>query len=63
MHQLGEVIVIGGGCYGSFYLGQLIKARDAGAVEWRRLLVIDRDPACQVVRESSLRQGCLVGRG
>lgn len=58
MHRLGEIVIIGGGCYGSFYLEQLIKAREAGAVEWRRLLVIDRDPACQVARESSLRQGC-----
>lgn len=58
MHQLGEVAIIGGGCYGSFYLGQLARARDAGVIAWRRLLVVDREPACQVARESLLRPGC-----
>jgi hypothetical protein len=43
---LGEVVVIGGGCYGGFYLGQLATARAAGALEWDRLLVVDRDPDC-----------------
>jgi hypothetical protein len=47
-HALGEVVIIGGGCYGSFYLGQLLKARDAGAVTWQRVLVVDRDPGCAV---------------
>ncbi len=43
---LGQVVVIGGGCYGTFYLGQLAKARHEGAVTWSRLLVVDRDPHC-----------------
>ena len=47
MHQLGEVVIIGGGCYGSFYLGQLLKAREAGAVAWRQVRVVDRDPRCR----------------
>lgn len=46
MIELGEVAVIGGGCYGSFYLGQLGKARIAADISWRRLLVIDRDRSC-----------------
>jgi hypothetical protein len=54
---LGDVIVIGGGCYGSFYAGQLLKARARGAADWRRLLVVDRDPGCQVAREVPAEAG------
>lgn len=46
MIALGEVVVIGGGCYGSFYLGQLERARATGAARWERVLVVDRDPDC-----------------
>ena len=42
-----DIAIIGGGCYGSFYLGQLLKARSAGALDWQRVLVVDRDAACQ----------------
>jgi hypothetical protein len=48
---LGDVVVVGGGCYGRFYAGQLLKARERGAATWRRLLVVDRDPRCQAARE------------
>src|SRR5215210_4249908 len=44
---LGEVVIVGGGCYGTFYVGQLLRARSRGAAHWRRLLVVDRDPACR----------------
>lgn len=46
MHQLGEVVIIGGGCYGTFYLGQLFKAREAGAVAWRQVIVVDHNAIC-----------------
>ena len=46
-----DVVIIGGGCYGSFYAGQLERARDRGRAEYRRLLIVDRNPACQVARE------------
>ena len=49
--SLGTVVVIGGGCYGSFYTRQLETARERGKVSYRRILVVDQDPACQVVRE------------
>ena len=49
MIALGDVAIIGGGCYGSFYAGQLAKAHAKGAVSWRRLLVVDRDAGCAVV--------------
>ncbi len=46
MIALGEVVVIGGGCYGSFYLQQLARARAASAVTWRSLRVVDRAVHC-----------------
>src|SRR5262245_23525431 len=45
---LGDVVIVGGGCYGSFYAGQLLRARQRGVATWRRLLVVDRDPGCRV---------------
>lgn len=47
---LGDVAIMGGGCYGSFYLGQLERAREMGAVDYRRLLVVDHDPASQAAQ-------------
>lgn len=38
---------MGGGCYGTFYAGQLLRARERGAADWRRLLVVDRDAGCR----------------
>jgi hypothetical protein len=46
MIVLGDVVIIGGGCYGSFYTGQLAKAHAKGSVTWRRLLIVDRDAGC-----------------
>jgi len=42
-----DVIIVGGGCYGSFYAGQMERARAKGKVAYRRLLVVDRDPGCR----------------
>jgi len=42
-----DVVVIGGGCYGTFYAGQLAKARERGKAHFRRVVVVDRDPACR----------------
>lgn len=54
----GDVIVVGGGCYGSFYARQLLRARERGKAEWHRLIVVDRNPACGVVADSELAAGC-----
>jgi hypothetical protein len=43
---LRDVAIVGGGCYGSFYAGQLEAARRKGKVRYRRLLVVDRNPGC-----------------
>ena len=46
-----EIAIIGGGCYGSFYVRQLERAREKAAVTYGRLLVVDHDPGCQMARE------------
>ena len=48
---LGDVIIIGGGCYGTFYTGQLEAARAKGKASYRRLLVVDRNADCQLSRD------------
>lgn len=49
--RYGTIVVVGGGCYGSYYVRQLARARAHGALDWERLLVVDRDPACRVASE------------
>lgn len=48
----GDIVVVGGGCYGSYYVRQLRRARAADALSWRRLVVVDRDPDCAVARDA-----------
>ena len=49
----GTIIVVGGGCYGSYYVRQLRRGYAAGAIRWDTLIVVDRDPACAVVKSHS----------
>ena len=49
--ELDDVVIVGGGCYGTFYAGQLDRARERGKAVYRRLLIVDRDPQCRFVRE------------
>jgi len=44
----GQVIVIGGGCYGSWYAGQLARAWHRGALQVDDIVVVDQDPGCRV---------------
>jgi hypothetical protein len=44
--RYGTITIVGGGCYGSFYLRQLYRARSAGALAWDRVIVVDRNPEC-----------------
>jgi hypothetical protein len=53
--EFGDISIIGGGCYGTYYLRQLERARSAGAVDWRRVVVVDRDPDCAVGRDLGRR--------
>src|SRR5690242_20468803 len=50
VQRLGTVVVVGGGCYGSYYLRQLRRARQAQALEWSELIVVDRDAHCAATR-------------
>lgn len=50
MTALGDIAIRGGGCYGAFYAGQLEAARDRGVITYRRLLVVDHDPACKAAQ-------------
>src|SRR3954470_12521047 len=62
--RFGTIVVVGGGCYGSYYVRQLARAERAGALAWRALIVVDRDAHCQVAalpmaeRPSALRVEC-----
>lgn len=47
----GRIVVIGGGCYGSWYTGQLHRAMVRNALRAREIIVVDRDPACRVATQ------------
>jgi hypothetical protein len=49
--KLGDVVIVGGGCYGTFYAGQLARACERGKASYRRLLIVDYDPDCRFARE------------
>jgi len=42
---------VGGGCYGTFYASQLAKAKARGKVDFRTVIVVDRNPDCRARRE------------
>ena len=42
------IIVVGGGCYGSYYVQQLRRAHERGALDYSQIVVVDRDPMCAV---------------
>lgn len=44
-----NIVVVGGGCYGSYYVRQLERARAANAISYSRVTVVDRDPNCAVL--------------
>src|SRR5215203_2670497 len=48
--RFGSIVVVGGGCYGGYYVRQLGRAERAGTVSWRELVVVDRDSVCAVAR-------------
>jgi hypothetical protein len=52
--RYGTIVVVGGGCYGSYYVRQLRRAAAAGALTADRILVVDRDAQCAVARDFAL---------
>lgn len=53
----GRVVVIGGGCYGRWYTQQLLRARERAALVVDELVVVDRDPGCQVAQRMAEGMG------
>lgn len=45
-----SIVVVGGGCYGTYYVRQLLRARNAKRISFDRLVVVDRNANCQVAR-------------
>ncbi len=48
----GRITVVGGGCYGGYYVRQVRRAVAAGALRCAGVTVVDRNPACPVAREN-----------
>ena len=48
--EFRDIVIVGGGCYGTFYAGQLARAHARGRAAFQRLLIVDRDPNCQAAR-------------
>ncbi|MGH7559825.1 MAG: hypothetical protein ACRENB_02270 [Gemmatimonadales bacterium] len=48
---LRDVLIVGGGCYGTFYARQLETAVDRGGLALRRVILMDRDPGCRAAKE------------
>lgn len=48
-----NIVIVGGGCYGSYYVRQLERARAADAIAYNRVTVVDRDPNCAVSKISA----------
>ncbi|MHB1328896.1 MAG: hypothetical protein ACYC2K_11910 [Gemmatimonadales bacterium] len=49
-----DVVIIGGGCYGSFYAAQLTEAALRGKIRFSSVIVVDRNPQCQAVQEGRI---------
>jgi hypothetical protein len=45
--ELRDVVVVGGGCYGTFYATQLAKAKHRGKATYRTVMIVDRDERCR----------------
>ena len=52
-YNYGAIVVVGGGCYGSYYVRQLERAAAAAAISFERIVVVDRDPHCTVARSGT----------
>jgi hypothetical protein len=46
--RFGRIVIIGGGCYGSWYAQQLTRATYKGALTAREIVVVDRHADCRV---------------
>jgi hypothetical protein len=46
-----RIVVIGGGCYGSWYTAQISRAQTSGALTVNEVVVVDRDVHCHVAQQ------------
>ena len=51
--RLRDIMIVGGGCYGTYYAGQLFAAVERGRLECGAIRVVDRNPDCQASRQLS----------
>ena len=51
--RFATIIVVGGGCYGGYYVRQLDRGLKAGAIVAESIVVVDRDPSCAVAETLS----------
>ncbi|MGH7616106.1 MAG: hypothetical protein ACREPM_02640 [Gemmatimonadaceae bacterium] len=56
MQRYGAIVVIGGGCYGTYYVRQLQRAARAGALEAREIVVVDREANCAVATDLAVHE-------
>jgi len=47
MARMRDVVIVGGGCYGTFYATQLAKAKQRGKASYRTVVIVDRDERCR----------------
>jgi hypothetical protein len=45
--RMRDIMVVGGGCYGTFYATQLAKAKARDKARFRTVVIVDRDPHCR----------------
>ena len=43
-----SIVIVGGGCYGTYYVRQLLRAHAAHRISFDRLVVVDHNRDCQV---------------
>ena len=49
--RYGTIVIVGGGCYGSYYLRQLGRAARARALTAERVVIVDRHAGCKAATE------------
>lgn len=54
--RYGSIVVVGGGCYGTYYVRQLQRAARAGALSAAEIVVVDRDRECAVARDVAIHE-------
>jgi hypothetical protein len=59
VQRFARIVVIGGGCYGSWYTQQLTRAATRGAISVREVIVVDRHADCLVALRA--REGAYAG--